>query len=109
MLPFRWAFLAWQRHVNGFELVETRNAERTFVFRCHHFDAQTRSCDSYATRPFFCRDYPVNLLDQPNPEFLSGCGYRPIARNAAALQIALAKQDLTPEQRHALARDLHLE
>ena len=105
----RRAFLAWQRHVNGFELVETLDTERTFIFRCHHFDRETRTCDSYATRPSVCRDYPVNLLDQPNPVFLPGCGHRPILHNAAAFRLALAEQDLSPEQRSALHRNLHLD
>lgn len=104
----RRTFLAWHHHVNGFELVETRELERTFVFRCTHFDRHARLCDSYATRPFFCRDYPTNLLDQPNPVFHPGCGHRPVAWNAAALRAELLARDLTPEQRAALERDLHL-
>lgn len=47
----RAAFLWWQRVVNGFDLQEARRQERTFVFRCTHFDWQTRRCDSYETRP----------------------------------------------------------
>src|SRR5512134_3717186 len=41
-------FLWWQEQVNGFVLVEAQRRERTFVFRCSHFDRSTRSCDSYA-------------------------------------------------------------
>jgi Fe-S-cluster containining protein len=104
----RRAFLWWQERVNGFVLVETLRAERTFVFRCTHFDAQTRSCDSYASRPGMCRDYPRALLAQPDPALLTGCGYRPLARGAPGLRQALANQPLTEEQRARLARDLHL-
>lgn len=104
----RRAFLWWQEQVNGFVLVESRRAERTFVFRCTHFDARTRSCDSYASRPGMCRDYPRALLAQPSPSLLPGCGYRPVARGAARLREALADQPLTDEQQARLARDLHL-
>jgi Fe-S-cluster containining protein len=104
----RQAFLAWQRHVNGFELVGRDVAHRTFVFRCTHFDRGTRSCDSYDSRPGMCRDYPRALLYQPNPEMLPGCGYRPLARNAARLRTALAPLPLTAEQREKLEEGLHL-
>ena len=104
----RRAFLWWQKQVNGFVLVESRRAERTFVFRCTHFDARTRTCDSYASRPGMCRDYPRALLAQPSPALLPGCGYRPVARGAARLRQALADQPLTDEQHARLARDLHL-
>jgi hypothetical protein len=102
-------FLAWQRHVNGFELVARDVAHRAFVFRCTHFDWGTRSCDSYDSRPGMCRDYPRALLYQPNPEMLPGCGYRPLARNAAGLRAALAPLPLTPEQRDKLEKGLRLE
>ena len=105
----RRAFLWWQERVNGFVLVEARSPERTFVFRCTHFDAATRSCDSYDSRPGICRDYPRALLHQANPRLLPGCGYRPIARNAAALRRALAERRLSDEQRERLHRELHLD
>jgi hypothetical protein len=105
----RRAFLWWQEKVNGFVLAEALRAERTFVFRCTHFDGTTRSCDSYASRPGICRDYPRALLWQTAPELLPGCGYRPIARNAAALRRALDARPLTDEQRERLARQLFLE
>src|SRR5262245_22231907 len=102
-------FLRWQRAVNAFELTGTDRAGRFFVFRCTHFDWATRSCDSYASRPGMCRDYPRALLWQPNPELLPGCGYRPVARNAAALAEVLSGRDLTPEQREKLRRGLFLD
>ena len=105
----RRAFLWWQDKVNGFVLVEARRAERTFVFRCTHFDRATRACDSYASRPGICRDYPRALLWQTAPELLPGCGYRPLARNAAALRRALDARPLSHEQRERLARELFLE
>ena len=101
-------FLAWQRHVNGFELTSTDAGARLFVFRCSHFDRRSRSCDSYGSRPGMCRDYPRLLLWQPNPEMLPGCGYRAITPNAAGLQAALERADLTAEQRDELRRGLRL-
>ncbi len=105
----RRAFLWWHERVNGFVLVEGLRAERTFVFRCTHFDAATRSCDSYASRPGMCRDYPRALLRQPTPAMLPGCGYRPVAPGAPRMLRLLASQPLTDEQRARLARDLHLQ
>jgi hypothetical protein len=89
----RRSFLWWQEKVHG----------------CTHFDRATRSCDSYASRPGMCRDYPRALLYQASPELLPGCGYRPLARNAAALKRALDARPLSAEQRERLARQLHLE
>lgn len=101
-------FLAWQERVNGWVLVEARESERVFVFRCAHFDTATRLCDSYDSRPGACRDYPRLLLYQPRPELLPGCGYRPLARNAAALRAALAARDLPAEAHAKLERELFL-
>jgi hypothetical protein len=106
--PLRRLFLAWQGHVNGFALVSRDTRYRTFVFRCSHFDHAKRSCDSYDSRPGMCRDYPRLLLWQPNPELLSGCGYRAIAPNAAGLWQSLEGLSLTPEQREKLRRGLRL-
>jgi hypothetical protein len=102
-------FLAWQRHVNGFELANRDAPSRVFIFRCTHFDWQTRSCDSYESRPGMCRDYPRGLLQQPGPEFLPGCGYRAVAPNAAGLLAALERQPLTLSQRERLKKGLHLD
>jgi hypothetical protein len=107
-LPRR-LFLAWQRRVNGFELVSADARARAFVFRCSHFDRATRSCDSYDSRPGMCRDYPRNLMWQPSPELLPACGYRAIPTNAAGLGAAIEKANLTPEQRETLRKDLRLD
>ena len=108
MPRLRRLFLLWQRVVNGFELTGSDDRTHVFVFRCTHFDWATRSCDSYASRPGICRDYPRALLRQPGPVLLPGCGYRPVAPNAARLRRALADQPLTEEQRARLERDLYL-
>ena len=95
--------------MNGFALVSRDPGTRVFVFNCTHFDRATRACDSYDSRPGMCRDYPRNLLDQPNPEMLPGCGYRPVARNAAALLRALESASVRGDTLVRLKKDLHLE
>jgi len=102
-------FLWWQRVVNGFDLTEARRSGRTFVFRCTHFDSATRTCDSYDSRPGMCRDYPRALLYQAAPELLEGCGYRPVLPKAARFLRVLDQQNLAPEQKARLRRDLNLE
>jgi Fe-S-cluster containining protein len=102
-------FLAWQRHVNRFDLVREDKLLQAFVFRCEHFDRLTRSCDSYETRPGLCRDYPRRLMYQPNPEMLEGCGYRPVAFGAPRMLSALRKQNLTEEQMAKLKKGLFLD
>jgi uncharacterized protein len=102
-------FLWWQRQLNGFELQSVDAGERTFVFRCTHFDWGTRTCDSYSSRPGMCRDYPRALLEQPAPEFLQGCGYRPRAPGAQRFLRVLDHRPLTDEQREKLRRELHLD
>jgi hypothetical protein len=102
-------FLAWQRRVNGFELVSADARARVFVFRCTHFDRAARSCDSYDSRPGPCRDYPRLLLWQPSPELFPPCGYRVSPPNAAGLRASIDRLDLTPAQREKLRRGLRLD
>jgi uncharacterized protein len=105
----RRAFLWWQRVVNGFEATGRDASARVFVFRCTHFDEATRSCDSYASRPGLCRDYPRALLWQPHPEMLPGCGYRPVVWNAGGLERALEGARLSAEQQDKLRKGLFLD
>ncbi len=102
-------FLAWQRWVNGFMLTSADRPSRVFTFRCTHFDASTRRCDSYASRPGMCRDYPRVLLYQADPELLPGCGYRPLRPGGRRLLEVLDAHALDPAQRERLKRKLHLE
>jgi Fe-S-cluster containining protein len=102
-------FLWWQERVNGFVLVDRDVAARVFIFRCTHFDWGTRSCDSYDSRPGMCRDYPRVLLHQADPQFLPGCGYRPVARDAERLVRSLERASVTREQMARLKKDLRLE
>ncbi len=105
----RASFLWWQRAVNGFDLVGRDVAQRVFVFRCTHFDLATRRCDSYESRPGMCRDYPRVLLEQPQPDMLPGCGYRPVAPGAEALLRELRRLPLTVDQDAKLRKGLHLD
>jgi hypothetical protein len=102
-------FLAWQRQVNGFELVRRDEEAHAFVFRCTHFDPAARACDSYQSRPGICRDYPRLLLWAANPELLPGCGFRARPPNADGLRRSLDSLALPPEQRAKLERDLRLD
>lgn len=99
--------LWWHRRVNGFELVRSVPQHRTLVFRCTHFDPSTRRCDSYATRPFMCRDYPRALLWEPDPPLLDGCGYRAVSPHAARIAAMIDEEDLPPEARRRLKASLH--
>lgn len=102
-------FLWWQQGVNGFALAGTVPRERLFQFECTHFDRTTRACDSYASRPGMCRDYPRALLAQPAPKLLAGCGYRPVLRSASRMLRVLESQPLSAQQRERLVRELRLE
>jgi Fe-S-cluster containining protein len=94
---------------SGFSLTGHDFANRVFVFRCTHFDPETRRCDSYQSRPGMCRDYPRLLLWQPRPEFLPGCGYRALPPNAARLRAAVEQAEISDEQRERLRRGLGLD
>ena len=106
---FRRVFLWWHRNVNGFLLKEARREDRTFIFECSHFDWASRSCDSYHSRPGMCRDYPRPLLEQANPEFFDGCGFKALARGRESLIQILEKESLTQEQLAKLKKGLYLE
>jgi Fe-S-cluster containining protein len=101
-------FLWWQERVNGFVLVDRDRGQRVFVFRCTHFDPQSRSCDSYDSRPGVCRDYPRALLWETAPDFFPECGYRPVAANAAGLIRYLERAGVPPDQMERVRKGLHL-
>jgi Fe-S-cluster containining protein len=105
----RRVFLGWQEHVNGFVLTGIERRSRTYLFRCKHFDAATRRCDSYESRPGICRDYPRVLLDQPEPEFFPGCGYRAVVTNARALRQAIKNLGLPRDREEKLLSDLNID
>ena len=109
MASARRLFLAWQKRVNGFDLVSADEEAHVFVFRCTHFDRATRSCDSYGSRPGMCRDYPRTLMWQASPDLLPTCGYRAMPPNAAGLRAALDAAALSAEQREKLRKGLRLD
>lgn len=111
--PFTWAwprpFLAWQRRVNGFHLLDKDAETLTFRFRCAHFDPVTRACDSYASRPFLCRDYPRGLLAQAWPDLFDRCGHRVVLRNGKGMADAIDRTGLSTVERAALKRKMRVE
>ncbi len=104
----RATYLWWQEKVNGFVFLREEHEGHVFVFRCRHYDRETKLCGCYRTRPGVCRDYPMNLLDSPNPDFIEGCGYYPHYRNADAFKHALDDCEIPPEKRAEIERKLHL-
>lgn len=105
---WRWVLVRWHRHVNGFLLLRVDRRARGLVFRCTHLDPTTRRCDSYASRPLMCREYPRAVLDQAAPELFPTCGHRTVAVNAVGLGAAIAARSLPPERLAALRRRLGL-
>ncbi len=106
---YRWLVLLWHRWVNGLELEAMDRRHCAMVFHCTHFDPDSRSCDSYGSRPTMCRDYPRALLYQAAPELFPGCTHRIVYRHAKAFDQALRDQDLPPEQLEELRRRLGLD
>jgi Fe-S-cluster containining protein len=107
--PANVLWLWWQRVVNGFVVVDEIRQARAFVFKCTHFDPQTRRCDSYDSRPGMCRDYPRMLLESADPEFFPSCGYRAVARNGAQMIAALTARGVGGEQLVQIKSKLRLE
>ena len=103
----RGAVVLWQKWVNGFELIGRDSKHGILIFRCTHFDPETKLCDSYDSRPGACRDYPLNLLDDPLPEFPPACTLRAVSRNADRIRESLADLDLTPEQKAKLEAEFY--
>jgi len=102
-------FLWWHRYINGFELVEARRADLAVIFDCTHFDQVSRECDSYSSRPGMCRDYPRPFLEQANPEFFEGCGYKAVSTKRDALLQILDTQGIGQDQMDKLKKGLYLE
>lgn len=101
-------FLAWHRWVNGFLFVDHDTEWRTIAFRCTHYDPESGLCDSYATRPWMCRDYPRNLLYAPVPEFFDECGYYAVDRYADRIRASLRRIDIDEETLVHLEEKLHV-
>jgi Fe-S-cluster containining protein len=105
----RAAIVWWQRVVNGMALVSSDPRFRLLVFTCSHYDRVTKRCDSYDSRPHFCRDYPLNLTFDPVPQLFDECSHRIVDRNAAALRKALEDAGLPPDKLAAARKRLYLD
>lgn len=99
---------AWHRRVNGLVFLAEDRTTHTFVFRCTHWDRETRGCDSYRFRPGMCRDYPRALLYSAHPEFFDSCGFWPVLKRAKCLNEELENLGLPPEKLHEVQRKLFL-
>lgn len=104
----RAAFLWYQRRINGFELVATDPRFKLFRFRCTHYDAVKKQCDSYETRPHFCRDYPLNVTYDAAPELFPECSYGVVDKHASALVEAMQAAGVAPEKLEAVRKKLYL-
>ena len=107
--PLESTFLAWQKYINGFELIEKEEESRLYVFNCTHFDAKTRLCDSYSSRPGICRDYPKVLTYQVCPIFFESCTMKAYDPKAEELLNKLNSENLTDEQLKLIKKELYLE
>jgi Fe-S-cluster containining protein len=94
----RGAVVCWQKWVNGFELIGRDRKHGILIFRCTHFDPESKLCDSYSSRPGACRDYPCNLLHDPLPQFPEACTFHAVSHNAERIRESLAALDLPPEK-----------
>jgi hypothetical protein len=56
-----------------------------------------------------CRDYPRPFLEQANPEFFEGCGFKAVALSRDGLARALDEVALTRDQRAKLSKELYLD
>ena len=100
--------IRWQERINGFKLFKQNKSVATLIFTCSHFDPVTRRCDSYASRPGMCRDYPMNQIYSVNPHFFPECGFYAVDKRSESFRAALEKTGLEPEKLEELYRKLHL-
>lgn len=103
------AFLFWHYRVNQFSFKKDDKLARGFWFTCEHYDSESKQCDSYSTRPFRCRDYPIDVLYHPLPELHSECSYSIRSNQSVSWLHALDQANLTEAQREELKKNLHLE
>ncbi len=104
----RWLIIKWHRLVNGFDFIGENRREKTFIFKCTHWDPETKLCDSYDSRPGMCRDYPRNLIYSVRPEFLEQCSYYAVDCNSERMAAALDDLELPQEELKELKRKLHV-
>lgn len=101
-------FLWWQRRVNGMTLLSVDARFRLFAFSCSHYDRASRRCDSYESRPFFCRDYPVNVTFDPVPQLFADCSHQVVDRNAETLLAAMRHAGVSAEKLEQARQKLYL-
>ncbi len=104
----RWVLRTWHHLVNGFEYIGNNRRDKVLIFRCTHWDPDTKLCDSYSSRPGMCRDYPRNLIYTCDPVFLESCGYYAVSKNAEKMREALKELNLPPDKLAALQAKLHV-
>lgn len=105
----RWLCLTWHKKINGFEFISENRIKRIFIFRCTHFDPETKLCDAYSSRPGICRDYPKNILYNTPPDFLPECTFSALSKNAEKINETLDKLDLSPEKLKKIKKDFFSE
>jgi uncharacterized protein len=108
MKRFKTCIIWWQQTVNGFVLDKENKLDATLTFTCTHYCDDTGQCDSYASRPGMCRDYPVGQIYSVNPTFFEECGFYAVDKRAASFRKALEKTELPPDKREDLYKRLHL-
>lgn len=92
------AFLWWQELVNGLTFQGADVQHQELRFTCAHYDAETKRCDAYATRPGMCRDYPKNLRYATRPVLFPECSYVLVDRLDVRLDVAMEAANLPPEK-----------
>ena len=102
-------FVAWQERINGFVYFGQDEEGHALIFRCTHYEPACKRCDSYASRPSMCREYPKTLLAQAWPELFPTCGHRVRARKADKLRQGIEATSLSPEAKAELRRKLRID
>ena len=74
-------FLFSQEYFNGFVLKSIHKEENIILFKCLHFNNETRKCMNYNYRSLMCQKYPPINTFIKKPEFLEGCGYFPVRKD----------------------------
>jgi len=65
----RWLMRLWHGKINGFVWIGDDKKSHSLIFRCEHWDPETKQCDSYGSRPGMCRTIPVLCCIIPHRAF----------------------------------------
>jgi len=106
MKPIFYLYLTYNRVINKFYYVKYHEELHQAEFICGNFDPDTRLCRDYHNRPIFCRNYPSIDTWFRRPDFIEGCGYRPVNRETERISLKFIKEDglLTEEEREKLKK-----